>query len=709
MRFWCPQITQITNMGALRGIALGVVAVLSARAFAADEDVLAGDPQAEAIAFGIPGSAPKAESRAIVIVPRSYLEKPRRLAAGSTRPIDAEVTERRYPAVYLLHGYSGNCTDWYKRTKERNVSLGALADRFGVILVLPDGKFSSWYLDAMQEGEDSADWQWETVMTKRLVPEIDRRYRTWAEPAGRGIAGLSMGGHGALYLAARHPELFSACGGMSGVMDLTNTSARYDLSKRLGPFEENKERWVEHSVLTQAEKFAGRKVGVMIDCGIEDRFYPDHKALHAKLLELKVPHDSVERPGGHTWDYWVNALPYHLQFLGDRLKPAGPPKQAGAAFPAFEQVVVDGKLPDDPYGIDIVDMNGDGKLDILLVRFSEVVWYESPAWAKHVIVGDATRQNVYGAAHDCDGDGRLDLALGWDWQFNNTASGGMLGFAQGQKEAGSAWPVRKLLEEPTIHRVRWADTDGDGTRELIVIPLKGRDTTGPDFAERGVRILGLRAPSKPAQEAWRLEVIDDSLHVSHNLQAVQFDGDPAQELLAVSFEGVTLLDRGPDGAWTTRRLCGGEQNTSPNRGSSEVAFGKLADGTRLIATIEPWHGHEVVVYLEPKDPTALWTRFMLDDSLDQGHGIGCGDFDGDGDDEIVAGYRGANASGGEPTSLKAYDAVDPATGKWAVHWLDRGNMATEDLRVVDIDADGRLDIVAAGRATRNVKVYLNRP
>jgi hypothetical protein len=205
-----------------------------------------------------------------------------------------------------------------------------------------------------------------------------------------------------------------------------------------------------------------------------------------------------------------------------------------------------------------------------------------------------------------------------------------------------------------------------------------------------------------------MEVVDDELIVSHNVQPVQFDDDPADELLAVSLAGVHLLDRQKDGAWRKHQLGVGEQDTEPNKGSSEIAFGKFKDGRRFIARIEPWHGHEVVGYLEPKSATELWERFLLDDTLDQGHAIGCGDLDGDGNDEIVAGYRGPNKDRGEPTSLKAYKAVDPAKGKWDQIWIDKRGMATEDLRVVDINGDGKLDIVAAGRSTRNLKIYHNQ-
>jgi S-formylglutathione hydrolase FrmB len=232
----------------------------------------------------------------------------------------------RWPVVYLLHGYSDSYDGWYKRTQGTDRSLEQMAARFRTIIVLPDGKYSSWYLDAAADVPDSADWQWETVITRRLVPEIDKRLRTWAEPAGRGIDGLSMGGHGAIYLCGRHPELFSVCGSLSGVMDLRRFKDKYRLVNLLGPYDANPQRWLEHTAIAQAEGFAGRQVGIILDCGLDDKsLIGGNREMHEKLIELKVPHDYLERPGGHTWSYWVNALPYHLQFMTDRLKKPGVP------------------------------------------------------------------------------------------------------------------------------------------------------------------------------------------------------------------------------------------------------------------------------------------------------------------------------------------------------------------------------------------------
>ncbi len=265
------------------------------------------------IRFAVPGRSPDAASQAVIMLPRSYL-----LEEG--RP-DA----RRWPVVYLLHGYGGDCHRLGTMFRQAGRPLEDAAEFFGLILVAADGRRASWYLDAAPDAPEAGDWQYETIVTRHLVPEIDRRLRTWAEPAGRGLTGMSMGGHGAVYLAARHPELFSACSAMAGVFSLTDTTQPRELAARLGSLEEHRDRWIEHSVLTQAGRFRGRPAALFIDCGTEDPFIHNNRAVHRRLIELGVPHDYIERPGGHTTAYWVNAMPYHLRFLADRLKPAGRP------------------------------------------------------------------------------------------------------------------------------------------------------------------------------------------------------------------------------------------------------------------------------------------------------------------------------------------------------------------------------------------------
>ncbi len=266
---------------------------------------LDGDPRVQVIELPIAGLPAECAAKAVVVLPQHYLDEP----------------AARFRTVYLLHGFGGTCQRFYKACIQLDRPPKGLADRFGLILVFADGQRGSWYMDAPADAIDSAQWQLETRLTRHLLPEIDRRYRTVAEPAARGVCGTSMGGHGALYLAARHPDLFGACGSIAGICQLSDTTNPAEMAKRLGPLEQQRARWIEHSVLTQCDKFAGRSTAILMDIGQDDPFFMDNRAVHDKLSRLGVPHDYFERPGGHTGAFWSNALPYHLQFMADHLKP----------------------------------------------------------------------------------------------------------------------------------------------------------------------------------------------------------------------------------------------------------------------------------------------------------------------------------------------------------------------------------------------------
>jgi len=345
------------------------------------------------------------------------------------------------------------------------------------------------------------------------------------------------------------------------------------------------------------------------------------------------------------------------------------------------------------YAVSIEDMNRDGKPDIVAINQTQAVWFENPSWTKHVILDGGTKKdNVCFSTHDIDGDGKPDLAIGADWQATNTKSGGSLQWI-GSKDG---WKVHALGEEPTLHRMRWGDVDGDGKRELVVMPLHGRGNARTDTADAsswqgdGVRILVFRPGADP-HAAWTQEVADNTLHIVHNFIVTDFDGKRGEEIVTASREGVHVLHREPGGKWTRTRIGSG----SPG----EIKLGKLAAKTRALATIEPWHGNSIAVYREGKKKNAEWTREVIEDKLTGGHAIGWADFDGDGVDDVVAGWRD------KQYGLALYRLGKD--GKWSKQPIETGAMAAEDLAVGDLNGDGRPDIVAAGRASSNVKIYWN--
>jgi S-formylglutathione hydrolase FrmB len=212
-----------------------------------------------------------------------------------------------YPVLYMLHGATGSYSSW----EEIYPELPAYADEYELIIVCPDGGYTSWYWDSPIDPA----FQYETHITREAIPFIDSTYRTRAEAGQRAISGLSMGGHGALYLAARHPDLFGAAGSMSGGVDIRPFPNNWDIEERLGSYEAFPERWDAYTVVNLDTALAKNDQALIIDCGVDDFFYAVNEDLHERLLKLEVEHDYIVRPGAHTVPYWENAIEYQLLFF----------------------------------------------------------------------------------------------------------------------------------------------------------------------------------------------------------------------------------------------------------------------------------------------------------------------------------------------------------------------------------------------------------
>ena len=210
------------------------------------------------------------------------------------------------PAIYLLHGYGGNAKTWIGIKP----NLPQIADEKGIIFVCPDGK-NSWYWDSPL----NPSYRYETFISSELVKYIDEHYKTIADRKGRAITGLSMGGHGAMWNAIRHKDTFGASGSTSGGMDIRPFPKNWDMSKQLGECESNKEVWDNHTVINQIDKIENGDLAIIVDCGEGDFFLNVNKDLHNRLLEKKIDHDFITRPGGHNGQYWNNSIDYQILFF----------------------------------------------------------------------------------------------------------------------------------------------------------------------------------------------------------------------------------------------------------------------------------------------------------------------------------------------------------------------------------------------------------
>jgi len=219
-------------------------------------------------------------------------------------------SDRSCPTLYLLHGWSGNYSNWSAR-----VPLQEVSDKFGFIIVCPDGFYNSWYMDS----SDPQGMLWRQFFDKELYPFIHERYHT--VPDSCFITGLSMGGQGALNLFIDDPSRFRAAGSMSGVMDLRQTSlTNSEIAKVLGLFTVDNPRFYVESVINRIEKLQGSDKLLVISCGYDDIYNVHSEELAQKCRKLKIPHVLLLTPGNHSWKYWEFALDMHLMLFSKILK-----------------------------------------------------------------------------------------------------------------------------------------------------------------------------------------------------------------------------------------------------------------------------------------------------------------------------------------------------------------------------------------------------
>ena len=216
---------------------------------------------------------------------------------------------KSFPTIYLLHGYSGNYSNWVNGAP----AIKDLSDKLGIVFVCPDGGFSSWYWDVPGD----KNFQYETYVAKELVSFVESKYPVIKDKSKRGITGLSMGGHGALYLAIKHQDVFSSAASTAGGVDIRPFPNNWDMSKKLGEYSENPEKWNQHTVIEMTHLIKPNSLALFIDCGTEDFFYDVNCKLHEKLTYLNIKHHFLSMPGAHNMEYWKKAILFQIDFFKD--------------------------------------------------------------------------------------------------------------------------------------------------------------------------------------------------------------------------------------------------------------------------------------------------------------------------------------------------------------------------------------------------------
>jgi len=242
-------------------------------------------------------------------------------------PYDYDFSSRRYPVVYLLHGFTDDETAWVQFGEVNLAADRAIMNREipPMIIVMPDAGVT-WYINDFQDKEP-----YEDMFIREFIPFIDAQYRTRAKKEFRGISGLSMGGWGALMYAMRHSDMFAACAAFSAAVwtdeEIINMEdKRYDrffaqlFGIQLSGQNRLNKHWRQYHPLDLAKTLPEetlKKVRWYLDCGDDDFLYKGNAALHVVLRDRNIPHEFRMRDGGHSWSYWRSGITAGLKFIGE--------------------------------------------------------------------------------------------------------------------------------------------------------------------------------------------------------------------------------------------------------------------------------------------------------------------------------------------------------------------------------------------------------
>jgi hypothetical protein len=347
------------------------------------------------------------------------------------------------------------------------------------------------------------------------------------------------------------------------------------------------------------------------------------------------------------------------------------------------------------YAVGTADFNRDGRLDVIAnaLGVPEVAWYENPTWERHVIIGD-TAGIVNQAMADIDRDGIPEVAFQSAFAMQAARSEGLNWIARHQGDPEQPWKAEQIDRFATSHHVAWADLDGDGRLELVNAPLIGPGSLAPTYDQDKASLFWY------GQDGWKRGVIDNAVPgIIHRVRPVRWDADRRDQLLVASFEGIALYrarGRGPAMTFQKEILSPGHVEKAPRLGSSDVGAATTG-GRRILGSIEPWHGNEVVVYTESG---GRWQRRVIFDKVTRGHEIAVLDLNGDNRADLVANDNSA-PSPNNPGAIATpgvhvfFSPADPATGEWVYRRIESA-AAMNGCVGGDLNGDGRPDIVCAG-------------
>jgi putative tributyrin esterase len=233
-----------------------------------------------------------------------------------------ENAQKRFPVLYLLHGFSGHNTNWIEKTR-----LALYATHYDVFIVFVEGN-DGWYTDSATVPSD----KYESYIVQELIPEIEKRFRVSIEREGRAVAGLSMGGYGAVKFGFKYPEKFALVAAMSGAFDAASwkdseltafESIRQSINKTFGPT--NSPTRVSNDLIRLTREASPGQITalpfVYLDCGTEDFLFQTNRNYSALLVERKIPHEFRQLPGSHAWSYWDQQIQEILKLTARRLAP----------------------------------------------------------------------------------------------------------------------------------------------------------------------------------------------------------------------------------------------------------------------------------------------------------------------------------------------------------------------------------------------------